>query len=329
MAQNANNTRTGTTSSDNLVYTNGYTHYFGLQGDDLLEAYGMPINISVAPDLINFMAGGSGSDTYKWNGIGSFFLVDTAGDNDTFVDTTSYANTGLDSAAEVDGTHLALWDEYGNQAVYINYKDPSFRIENFYIQDSDTSSSQHYTHDQFVNMVKSSEGWIGSVSYEQLGFGSYVASEYKERIADVIRLDGELEDGGTTRTADADDVAVIGRLYTAAFDRTPDLGGLNFWVDQWEGNMDTQEISARFYDSAEFQSMYGFPTQEAYVDLLYGNVLNRSADSGGLDYWIGEITGGMSRAEVLARFSDSAENIENTVEIFSGLHDDGQGYWLF
>ncbi len=39
------------------------------------------------------------------------------------------------------------------------------------------------------------------------------------------------------------------RLYQAAFDRTPDIGGLTFWVEQDDHGMDLISMAARFIDS--------------------------------------------------------------------------------
>jgi hypothetical protein len=81
--------------------------------------------------------------------------------------------------------------------------------------------------------------------------------------------------------------------------------------------MTTIDIAARFMDSDEFRALYGSsaPDPDTFVEQVYGNVLHRTADTGGLDYWLGQIADGMSEAEVLARFADSAENRANVVGI--------------
>ncbi len=42
-------------------------------------------------------------------------------------------------------------------------------------------------------------------------------------------------------------------------------------------------------------------------------MLHRAPDMGGESYWVGQINAGMSEAEVLARFADSAENRADVV----------------
>jgi hypothetical protein len=103
------------------------------------------------------------------------------------------------------------------------------------------------------------------------------------------------------------------RLYEASFDRAPDPTGLGYWIAQLEGGLSTVDAAARFIDSAEFRGLYGEQlANDVFVETLYRNILDRDPDSAGLDWWVNELgSGGMSRPEVLARFSDSAENREN------------------
>ena len=45
------------------------------------------------------------------------------------------------------------------------------------------------------------------------------------------------------------------------------------------------------------------------MNTLYKNVLGRDADTGGLNYWLGQLNSGVeTRYEVLLGFAESAEN---------------------
>jgi len=74
------------------------------------------------------------------------------------------------------------------------------------------------------------------------------------------------------------------------------------------------EVANSFVISQEFKNLYGADlNNEGFITALYNNVLDRDPDQGGLDYWINDMeNNGMSRADVLASFSESAENIANT-----------------
>lgn len=108
---------------------------------------------------------------------------------------------------------------------------------------------------------------------------------------------------------DADHANIL-RLYWATFDREPDVGGAEFWIDAFNtGSWPTLvRISEHFVVSAEFLQTYGETTNTEFVDALYFNILGRQGDAGGRTFWIGELdSGSRSRGEVLADFSFSAE----------------------
>jgi alpha-tubulin suppressor-like RCC1 family protein len=100
------------------------------------------------------------------------------------------------------------------------------------------------------------------------------------------------------------------RLYQAAFDRTPDLGGLGFHVTAIDGTgASLAQVAQGFINSPEFSQKYGSVDNQRFVTLLYSNVLHRVPDSGGLSFWTGFLdSGALSRAQVLTGFSESPEN---------------------
>lgn len=102
------------------------------------------------------------------------------------------------------------------------------------------------------------------------------------------------------------------RIYKAAFNRQPDADGLGFWIANMDAGVTLTEAAQGFLASTEFQQLYGSnPTNEQFIDLLYENVLQREADQSGYDFWINAMNGGVSRAQVLAEFSESPENQAN------------------
>lgn len=100
------------------------------------------------------------------------------------------------------------------------------------------------------------------------------------------------------------------RIYQAAFDRTPDAGGLKYWIDQMDGGKGLASVAAGFITSNEFQSAYGNLSNSALVGQFYKNILGREAEKAGLDFWVGQLDSGkMDRATVLANISESPENV--------------------
>ncbi|WP_299414845.1 DUF4214 domain-containing protein [uncultured Sulfitobacter sp.] len=100
----------------------------------------------------------------------------------------------------------------------------------------------------------------------------------------------------------------IFRLYQATLNRLPDTQGHAGWTAQlFEQSQDLLEITNGFVGSREFQNVYGALDDTNFISLLYNNVLDRAPDDAGLAQWKENIDRGLSRAEVVLGFSESAE----------------------
>jgi hypothetical protein len=116
-------------------------------------------------------------------------------------------------------------------------------------------------------------------------------------------------------------------LYQAAFDRTPDVEGLGYWISKVDGGANiVRDVAQNFILSNEFKSLYGAnPTATQFTNLLYQNVLHRLPDAEGLNYWLTEFARDgdslYKRAGTLNNFAISAENIANVADqIIDGIH---------
>jgi hypothetical protein len=99
------------------------------------------------------------------------------------------------------------------------------------------------------------------------------------------------------------------RLYQAAFDRTPDIGGVSGWTQGMNNGMTLNQVATGFINSAEFKALYGSsPTNAEFVTLLYDNVLHRAPDTTGYNDWMNGLAHGASREDLLIGFSESLEN---------------------
>lgn len=103
--------------------------------------------------------------------------------------------------------------------------------------------------------------------------------------------------------------AQVFRLYQATLDRAPDVAGLITWVGRFQNDgMELLQAADRFTNSREFRQIYGETETSEFVTLLYNNVLGRGPDPTGFATWMERLSsGGMDRAEAVARFSESAE----------------------
>lgn len=127
----------------------------------------------------------------------------------------------------------------------------------------------------------------------------------------------------TDRLVSFDDEGIPGkayRLYQAAFNRKPDQSGLGFWISSMAAGNTLDQVSAQFVESTEFKAKYGNVDDRQFVDLVYQNVLHRSQDQAGFDYWLAAMRTGLSRTALLSFFSESQENKTNVApEVREGI----------
>ena len=107
------------------------------------------------------------------------------------------------------------------------------------------------------------------------------------------------------------------RIYRAAFDREPDLGGLGFWIAKRDQGVTLQEMAAAFVTSDEFVKKYGAaPSNAEIVTSLYRNILDREPEQGGFDFYVSVLDRkAATLGQVLADISESAENRAGVAEL--------------
>jgi len=89
------------------------------------------------------------------------------------------------------------------------------------------------------------------------------------------------------------DLKAFVELYIAYFNRAPDALGLNFWGSAFANGLTLPEIAAYFIDQEETRATYPEgSTNLDFASAVYGNVLGRLPDQGGLDFWTGVLDRG-------------------------------------
>lgn len=301
--------------------------FLGFSGDDVL--YSENINTPI-------LVGGGGDDSYivenTLGAEGNIFdrsgiftqVVENGGDNNDSI--ISYSNDWT-WAGDIDGQHLLLANSDQTDVLIVwNYQLEDAKIENFWFDLDQNGLNEHYSFEEFITTLRNSPSWLGSLQPEELGISRTTLNDLTQAISEAVTLSDQIE---SYRQANIDVVLPIARLYQSAFDRTPDLPGLNYWVDRWESEqLSIGEIADGFYMSNEFSATYGNLDDGAYLTQLYANVLDRSPDQGGFDYWMDRLDDGMSRPGVLASFSESLENKINTEVQLSGLVESTPGEWV-
>ncbi|HEU4850818.1 MAG TPA: FG-GAP-like repeat-containing protein [Telluria sp.] len=142
------------------------------------------------------------------------------------------------------------------------------------------------------------------------------------RIVDKSGADGTDTITGVERlqfgdTAVALDIDSVGgqayRLYNAVLGRTPDAAGLGYWMASMDKGMSLGQVASYMIAGEEFVKNFGANlSNQALVQTLYQNILDRTPEQAGLDYWVNALNDGkISQAEALAFISEGFENRAN------------------
>lgn len=100
------------------------------------------------------------------------------------------------------------------------------------------------------------------------------------------------------------------RIYQAAYARSPDKGGLGFWIRVMDQGVSLVEVADAFVRSNEFMALYSSASSNrAVLEKMYDNVLHRAPDAGGLNWYLNLLDSKViTVAQALADISESAEN---------------------
>jgi uncharacterized delta-60 repeat protein len=123
------------------------------------------------------------------------------------------------------------------------------------------------------------------------------------------------------------------KMYLAAFLRAPDLGGLNYWVNEVNSGKSLQQVGGIIFSLPIVTDIYSASlTDLQFVEAIYGNVFGRASDTEGLNYWSNEIA--TLRASYSAQGSGNAafeargQLVMNMINAGLGTPDgtDGKAY---
>jgi hypothetical protein len=181
------------------------------------------------------------------------------------------------------------------------------------------------------------QGKLADYKVQNTTFGDQTDMSYKAKVSGWQIVDSVTSRNGTTQVVNVerlqfsdtmlaldtskDQTAGSGyMLYKAAFNRTPDAGGLGYWINQMDKGMSYSDVANNFVNSTEFKTAFGGanPSVNTLVTKLYNNVLARTPDAGGLAFWQGKLSNeGWTTADVLGFFSTSGENVTNVTPLIA------------
>ena len=144
---------------------------------------------------------------------------------------------------------------------------------------------------------------------------------------------------GTTRyqlvaeltTSDEWAANVVNKMYFDTLGRNGDAGGRAYWISQLQDGMSVARMAALFYGSPEYIAGEGNRLDRWITD-LYGELLARQPDAGGLNYWVNE-TDRTTPGSVALRFYQSDESRRARVQALyqdllgRGTDAGGEQFW--
>lgn len=253
-------------------------------------------------DADNVLNAGSGNDTLN-GGKGNDTLIGGSG-----TDTAVYSNNASCYHIGYVNNILTVADHFGDEAL-----DQLIQIESIKF-DSTTWNIEYQTGTSKLDTVSITSHWAGY----QINTSGEQATLLDTGGSQKLKLFDSIERIQFTDAAVALDIGIgqnageAYRLYQAAFDRTPDQDGLGYWISQLDHGTELEDIASVFMGSQEFRTMYGNnPTDQEFLTLLYQHVFDRDPDDTGYSYWLDVLNKGISKPQVLALFSESAENFLN------------------
>ncbi|MCF2903367.1 DUF4214 domain-containing protein [Octadecabacter sp. CECT 8868] len=286
---------------------------------------------------------GSDGNLYdNWQSIGDG-IQDSAGHQASIMSGT-VEDIGISALEETDpSTGVGPWvvtqdfaASFGSSAVYLlgvfidDADDDAFYDIGEGIGDVTVTVTDDDTGDVFATTTWAAGGYqveveAGSYTVEFSSDDLPGVATYSVDVANEnTKLDGFFDDLVTTAYAFADGFEAkyfssvseqVFRLYQAVLGREPDSSGHLAWTERLavEGR-ELLDVIGGFMGSNEYQTQYGGLENEAFVELLYSNVLGRDADDAGLTRWVGELESGTERASVIQGFSESTEFKNSTAD---------------
>jgi len=269
-------------------------------------------------------AGGGANDSFLVNGVTS--TAHAGGSSALVISASSLSNIQLQTAGATSGGTDTVYVSAFNGSYWGDWAQIGVNITAPINNSSTVTLSSNQTYTPQINQSIIGSSGTESILYNKTsvnftltvsGSSTIVTDQSgvygTNKLTNVERLQFTdtmvALDIGPTQNAGS-----VYMLYQATFNRTPDAGGLGYWINAVDkGANIITNVASFFVTSSEFVAKYGAnPTNASYVDNLYQNVLHRAGDAGGITYWNTQLnSGAVTKAYVLEQFATLAEGAAN------------------
>lgn len=137
-----------------------------------------------------------------------------------------------------------------------------------------------------------------------------------EKLDFAVGKDVNLSDMADVANIDPTSLMSLIEMYIAYFNRAPDAEGLFYWGTRLSQGMSLQDIAQSFSSQNETVFLHSSTIETGYfVNTAYNNVLGRSADTEGFNYWVGQLDGGrVQKGEFLLAMVNGAKASTGSAE---------------
>lgn len=133
-------------------------------------------------------------------------------------------------------------------------------------------------------------------------------------------------DGHVVINVQTAEQAAIARIYEVVLNREADAAGIKFWSTNFAPTKDgVVELATKMLASDEFTNDHGAASSLSNLDFLkalYHNAFERDIDAGGQQFWLDQLSGGMTRGEVAVRFAfenEAQQKFEGMVNVIKTM----------
>lgn len=118
------------------------------------------------------------------------------------------------------------------------------------------------------------------------------------------------------------DVAMqAARMYHTATGASPNIYGMNWWIDQLNAGVNLRTMATSFATN-EFVAKYGTLNSTQFIVQVYQNSAGRVPNDAELAFWGDQLSAGMPRGDVMLAFSEYVETKNRVSSIYAnGLWD--------
>ena len=305
---------TGNPLDNTLVGNAGHNHLSGVWGNDTIHGNaGNDTLMGVAGS--DFLYGGDDNDVLwgedgddmLWGGAGDDTLAGGAGDDNM------NGNEGNDVVRGATGNDFVkggwgddtLFGGDGNDTITGDWGDDVLRGDagNDVLIGGSGTDTVVYSGNKSGYTLTLSPGDTILTHRQADGSGSdtLIDLEFLDFETDLLGAPFDLtKHSGATGLSEQDFESFI-ELYIAYFNRAPDAGGLHFWGSAFADGLSLEDMASMFMDQPETLAAYPSGTSDgAFAETVYNNVLGRTPDQGGLEFWVGHLeSGNVSRDQFI------------------------------